>query len=190
MKLISQVLLAVAVVAAFAGGLFLLVRSSTSGERMEILLPTATPASEVELKVYLSGAIRNPGVYSVQEGERLSDAVAAAGGPTEDADMAAVNLAQRVKDEQHWHIPKKGEEVRDTAGQGQPPSSSAMGRLDLNATSVEELKALPGIGDVRAESIVRYREGNGPFSRVDDIVAVRGIGQATLDAIRDLVEVK
>ena len=195
MKLISQVLLAVAVVVSVAGGLFLVVRGSNSGGYMEIRLPTATPAFEAEMKVHLSGAIRNPGVYSVQEGDRLADVVAAAGGPTEDADLTAVNLAVRVRDAQKYDIPARGElPGLQPAPASPPPGPRApgcppSGKIDLNSATAEELKALPNIGDVRAGAIVRYRESNGPFSRVDDVLAVPGIGPATLEAARDSVVV-
>ena len=83
---------------------------------MEILLPTPTVAPDAETKVHISGAVRSPGVYAVADGDRLDEVVQAAGGLTDDADLAAVNLAARVKDENHWHIPVHGEELRG-AGQ-------------------------------------------------------------------------
>ena len=186
MKLASQVVLVVAVVAAVAGGVVLFVRGPTSGNSIELVLPAATSVPETELKVYITGAVRLPGVYAVGLGSRLIDVVDAAGGPIRQADLAAVNLAVRVADEQHWHIPAQGEEPPVATGERIADS----GKIDLNSASVESLKSLPGIGDVKALSIVRYRQGNGPFSRVEDVLAVSGIGPATLEAIRELVEVR
>ena len=182
----TQALLGLAVLAAIAAGAFFLFRSSSSGGGIEIILPTSTVEPRVELKVHISGAVRNPGVYQVEEGDRLVDVVEAAGGATEDADLSAVNLAERVADEDHWHIPGPGESVP-----AQEPAAQAVSKkIDLNSATADELTGLPGIGPVKAESIVRHRENNGPFSRVDDLLDVSGIGTATLDSIRELVEVR
>ena len=109
LKLASQAILVVVIVASVAGAIFLIARNSGSGVNMEILLPTVTPPQSVESKVYVTGAVAAPGVYTVGPDSRLADAIDAAGGATEDADLAAVNLAARVTDEQHWHIPRQGE---------------------------------------------------------------------------------
>ena len=98
MRLASQILLVVVVLAAVAGGTFLLVRQASSGGGIEIVLPTATAHPEADLKVYISGAVRSPGVYSAKEGDRLVQIIENAGGATQDADLTAVNLAVRVKD--------------------------------------------------------------------------------------------
>ena len=184
-KLLSQMVLIAAMLAAVAGGVFLLVRGSSSGGAFEVVLPTAVPAS-AELKVFVSGAVRNPGVYTANEGNRLAQLIAVAGGATDDADLAAINLALRVEDEDHWHIPKLGEASQTSAAQGGSPS----GKIDLNSATVDELESLPGVGEVRAPAIIRYREANGPFARVEDLLDVQGIGPATLEAIRDLVDVR
>ena len=86
----------------------------------------------------------------------------------------------------HWHIPRLGEAPPLL----QPDLAGVPGLLDINSADVEQLKSLPGIGDVKANSIVRYRETNGPYSSVEDLLAIQGIGPATLAAIRDLVEVR
>lgn len=189
MKLASQVILGLAVLAAVAGGVFLLVRQSSPGGSFEIVLPTATPAPNAELKVYISGAVRHPGVYAVADGGRVSDVLDAAGGATEDADLAAVNLAVRVKDQDHWDIPRLGDlpQAPPVQKAGQPGQA---GKININTADLELLKSLPGIGDVRAKLIISYREAHGPFASVEDLLKVRGIGRATLAALRDLVEVR
>ncbi|MCH8205656.1 MAG: SLBB domain-containing protein, partial [Chloroflexi bacterium] len=128
-----QMLLGLVTLAAIAGAVLLLVRSSSDGG-IEIVLPEPTVTPVVELKAYISGAVRNPGVYDVNEGDRLVQLVEAAGGVTDDADLSAVNLAAKVRDEDHWHIPRPGE----TAAAGSPASPSAQrspsvsGKIDIN----------------------------------------------------------
>ena len=101
MKLVSQAILALAFVAAVAAAVVLLVRGSAAGGGIEIVLPAATSEAVVEMRVYLTGAVRELGVYVVGPESRLMDVIAAAGGAMADADLAAVNLAVRVRDEQH-----------------------------------------------------------------------------------------
>ena len=196
MKTASQIVLALAVVLALAGGVFLAVRSlPRDNPPVKIVLPEQEPAA-AEVKVYVTGAVNAPGVYTLFEGARLADAIEAAGGGTDRADMQAVNLALRVKDEDYWHIP----ELRDpaaTSGDVSPaaqsapvPHSSPAGKLDINSAQVDALMSLPGIGEVRAHAIVRHREQNGDYASVDDLLGVPGIGPATLEAVRDLVEAR
>ena len=186
MKFASQIVLIGAVVAAVVAGAVLLVRQSPTGGEIEIVLATATPAPEIDLRVYISGAVRNPGVYGIGEGGRLEQVIEAAGGAAEDADLTSVNLAVRVKDEDHWHVPRVGESPQTSSAQ----ASAQPAKVDINTADVELLKTLPGIGEVKAQSIVRYRQTKGPFSRVEDLLEVSGIGPATLDAIQDLVDVR
>ena len=181
----SQIVLVIATLAAIAGAVLLLVRSSSSGG-MEIVLPTATPDVQARPRVHISGAVIRPGVYEVRNGDRLVDVIEAAGGATEDVDLAAVNLAARVEDEDHWHIPRLGEEPREPSAQ----SGEASGRIDVNSADEELLKTLPGIGEVKARAIIRFRDTNGPVSSVEELLEVPGIGPATLDAIRDLIDTR
>ena len=189
MKLLVNGLLIVATVVLLAGGVVLIVRSSDSGG-VEIVLPTPEPLpaasrQAAEIKVYVTGAVASPGVYAVEAGSRLEHVVEAAGGLTGDADPAAVNLAVRVEDEQHWHVPRTGERAAPSASGGQ-----ASAKIDLNSATASELETLPGIGTVKAQSILDYRQANGPYSSVDDLLAVSGIGPATVESIRDLVDAR
>ena len=155
-------------------------------------MPTATAEPVVELKVYITGAVRNPGVYDIEQGSRLAQVVEAAGGATDDADLIVVNLAARVTDEEHWHIPRQGEVTQAPLAMVTTPQADSSGsqKININSATAEELVDLPEIGETLAQRIVDYREANGPFSSVDDLIEVRGIGSATLDAIRDLVKVR
>ena len=196
MKTASQIVLALAAVLALAGGVFLAVRSLPRDDpSVRIVLPDQEQAT-AEVKVYVTGAVNAPGVYALFEGARLADAIEAAGGGTDMADMRAVNLALRVKDEDYWHIPEirrsaaTSEDVSPAAQSAPVPHSQPAGKLDINSAQVDALMSLPGIGEVRAHAIVRHREQNGDYASVDDLLGVPGIGPATLDAVRDLVEAR
>ena len=157
---------------------------------------TRTAVEQNELRVYITGGVRNPGVYTLRAGDRLDQVLAAAGGATADAHLEAVNLARRVRDEDHYDIPRLGETPVNSGLVGQPRSSApsgapgSAGRLvDLNLASAEELETLPGIGEALSAAIVTYREQNGPFQTVEQITSVPRIGPVTYEKIRDLVTV-
>ena len=156
------------------------------------------------LKVYVSGAVVRPGVYTLQEGDRLEDAVDAAGGATSGADLSAVNLALRVADEPYYYIPELGElpppaasppisaegsEFSSGLPAGEPAAGLPGNLIDLNTAALNSLITLPGIGEVRAQSIIDYREQNGPFESVSDVTLVPGIGKTTYENLLDLVTV-
>ncbi len=183
MKLASQGVFAVAIAAIVAGVALILVRTSGPSDGIEIILPTPTPDA---IQVYVTGAVRNPGVYTLDGGARVTDAVEAAGGANDAADLDAVNLAARLLNEDHWHIPRQGE----AAAPLQRAGGSASGKIDINSADLEQLISLPQIAEVRAAAIVAYREANGPFASTEELLNVMGIGTATLDAIRDLVEAR
>ena len=150
--------------------------------------------------MYLSGAVINPGVYIVNGGSRLANVLLLAGGATTEADLTAVNLAAVVHDEDHWHIPSRGETAPpagrltgatvSAANEKASDTADGSGKVDLNSADIELLKTLPGIGDVRARAIVSYREANGHFGSVDGLLDVNGIGAGIVENIRDLVTVE
>jgi competence protein ComEA len=151
--------------------------------------PTATSDPRAELVVYLVGAVAKPGVYTVKPGSRVDDLVAVAGGLTPDADPARINLAAPVRDGERVAVPRIGEAMPPPDGTSSGDPSAPTEPLDLNAATAAELETLPGIGPATAKAIVDERERNGPFSSVDDLLRVRGIGPAKLDQIRQLVSV-
>lgn len=178
--LVSLVLAA----ALLAGVALLLVRLNASGG-LEVVLPTPT-VEPAEIKVYVSGAVARPGVYSLRPGDRLEDALRAAGGPASDADLLAVNLAARLRDEQQVIVPAQN--PGGAAGASSPTvSQSATRLLDINTASAQALESLPGIGQELAVRIVRYREEHGPFPSVEALILVPGIGPKKLADVKDLV---
>ena len=190
-RLVNLVII-VAAIAVAAGGVVLFLRDGDDGEPVKIIAPPTVSAeisqAEPELKAYVTGAVRQPGLYTIKAGDRLADLIDLAGGITEDADMQAVNLAVRVNDQDHWTVPTVGEPavVPSNAVSFEPTS----GKVDINTADAKLLETLPGIGETRAQAIIHHRDEHGPFKRVDDIVAVPGIGAATLEGLRDLVEVR
>ena len=174
------VLVTAAVVAAL---IIWAVPSSSPG--VEVVLPPPTPTPE--LKVFISGAVARPGVYQLQEGNRLVDALMAAGGPTADADLVAVNQALRVRDEDHLHIPRIGEAPAPQAG---TVNTSGKLDIDINSADLDTLKELPNIGETRAKAIIAYREQHGGFSDPAEIMEVDGIGTGIFESLRDLISVR
>lgn len=192
MKTVTYGAVTLAMLAIAAAVLFIVFDSDSPGGGVTIVLPSDTPAPVVELRVYVSGAVRNPGVYTASEGDRLAEMIESAGGAIADADLTAVNLAVRVKDQDHWHIPKIGEAPlqTSTSSGGSAGGTGGSGKVDINTADASLFETLPGIGEVKAGTIVRYREANGAFTDVEQLLEVRGIGPATLDAIRELIEVR
>ncbi|WP_240642289.1 ComEA family DNA-binding protein [Microbacterium sulfonylureivorans] len=141
----------------------------------------ATPAV---LFVHVSGAVAAPGLYVLDDGARVVDAVAAAGGFATDADEAAVNLARPLGDGEQLYVAVAGE-----AGAATAAAQATDGRVDLNTADLAALDTLPRIGPAMAQRIIDWRDENGRFTAVEDLLAVPGIGDKMLDALRDLVKV-
>lgn len=149
----------------------------------------ASPLSSAT--VHVAGAVDAPGIVVVAPGARVVDAVAAAGGLSEAADVAGVNLARPVTDGEMIVVPTPGQLVPAQAGAVTPGSGGPAGQgpVNVNRASAAELEELPGIGPVLAERIVQWREDAGPFTSVDDMTAVPGIGPSVLEGLRDAATV-
>lgn len=141
-----------------------------------------------ELYVHVSGAVAQPGLYRLPAGARAVDAVAAAGGFAEDAEQSAINLAREVADGEQLAIPVIGAAPPPEAA-GATQSHTASGPVDLNTADAGLLDTLPRIGPALAERIVAWREQNGRFRSVDDLLDVPGIGEKIVDGLRDVVRV-
>ncbi len=152
--------------------------------------PPGTPAASPSppLLVHVAGAVRHPGVYELEAGSRVIDAIRAAGGPARKARLDALNLAAPLADGTQILVPERGRAQATPSPAGGTGGSGA-GLVNVNTATAAELEALPGIGPVLAQRIVDHRTEHGPFSSVDDLIEVSGIGEATLANIRDLVTV-
>jgi competence protein ComEA len=149
-------------------------------------IPTASPAPSAThepILVYVTGAVNSPeSTVSLAYGSRVQEAVDAAGGLTDDADLERVNLAGIVRDGDQIHVPSIGEEAAELV-----PTASGGGIVFINSATVEELMTLPNIGESTAQRIIDYRDANGNFSSIADLDNVEGIGPATLEELAPLI---
>ena len=154
-----------------------------------VVSPTVASQS---VRVHVAGAVASPGVYTLHPDDRIVDAIAAAGGETQEAESSRLNLAQQVQDGARYYVPELAEESPPDELPGPPAAGGAPpadGLIDLNNASGAALETLPGIGPALAGAIVSFRESNGPFQSVEELVNVPRIGPLTLDKIRLLVTV-
>lgn len=147
---------------------------------------SASPSPEVVILVDVAGWVREPGVYEFTEGARVVDAIDAAGGARPGAVLQALNLAALLVDGSQILVPREGEEAVAPPVAG---GAVAGGLINVNTASTTELEELPGVGEVIAQAIIDHRTENGPFTSVDQLLDVSGIGDATLEDIRELVTV-
>ncbi|EHL18213.1 comEA protein [Peptoanaerobacter stomatis] len=139
--------------------------------------------------VYISGEVVNPQVIEMKDGDRLIDAIEKCGGMTENADKNAVNLALLLKDEDHYVIPKIGENLQlNTSSNNKSLQNNNL--VNINTADKTILISLPSIGEKTAEKIIQYRETNGNFKSIDDIKNINGIGEKKFEQIKDLITVK
>ncbi len=174
-------------------GLILLLILPQRGEPIQ--LATAAPdqrarstPTAAEIEVYVAGAVANPGVYMLPAGSRVHDALSAAGGAAQDADFERINLSAFLQDGQRVYMPRVGETVpADDTTRGQTGLEAASNLVNINGADLETLMSLPGIGETKAAAILSYRSEHGPFTSLEELLNVPGIGQALLEEIRPLI---
>ncbi len=163
-----------------------------------VILPTETPTptgTPTPLRIYISGEVKHPDVYTLPPKSIIKDAIEAAGGATADANLDMVNLAQELSDQQHIHIPAKSDDLptppvveggvrSGSAAIVLPEATPTPLKVNINTATLQELELLPGIGPAIARRIIDYRVENGRFNTVEDIMNVRGIGQATFEKLK------
>ena len=140
--------------------------------------PAPTAAT---VMVHVVGAVESPGVIELPQNSRIVDALAKAGGAREDAVLSGINLARVLFDGEQIVVPALGDEPVVPSGDAPP------GLVSLSRGTSAELETLPRVGPATAARIIAWREANGPFASVDDVLAVSGIGPATLEGFRSLV---
>lgn len=149
---------------------------------------TTTTPTPAEVLVHAAGAVRAPGVYRLDPAARVADLVEAAGGALDDGDLDRLNLAAPLADGERVYVPRLGEVVEGTDAANEAADEGER-LVDVNTAGAEQLEALPGVGPATAQAILDERERRGRFATVDDLLDVRGIGPAKLEALRDQVKV-
>jgi len=198
-------LAAAAVALAVAAVAVVVLLRPAAGSTPEVRLPRAgsagdpaptTTTTAPAVVAHAAGAVQAPGVYRLAAGARTGELVDAAGGPAPGADLQRLNLAAPVTDGERVYVPRVGEAVvpvpatpNGGAGAGAGGDGATAGPVNVNTATAEQLEELPGVGPVIAAAIVDERERRGRFATVDDLLDVRGIGEARLDQLRDLVTV-
>lgn len=193
----KRIVVAVAVVAAVAlvGGYGVSMRSRPKPVRVSLGSPgpsasaSASARSSDGFYVHIAGAVNRPGLYRLPPGSRVDDAIRAAGGPTEEADLNSLNLATKVKDGDKVLVPKRGQGQAMGEGGGGSGGAGQSQQINLNTATADQLDALPGIGPALAQRIVAYREQHGGFRTVDELQKVPGIGPSKFAQVKDLVTV-
>lgn len=142
---------------------------------------------ETVIFVDIKGAVKNPGVYQMKAGDRVKDALEAAGGLTEEADSQKVNLAKRLEDQMVIVVPKVGEEAEEIPAGETSKEATKEGKVNINTATVEELKTLKGVGEKKAEAIIEYRKKNGSFQTKEDLMKVRGIGKKLFESFQERI---
>lgn len=138
-----------------------------------------------EIVIDIKGAVKQPGVYSMNEGERVIDAIERAGGLLPDAEENQINLAGLLKDEMVIYVAKEGEELTQPVMQSVTINGNEDGKVRINSATAEDLQKLQGIGPSKASAIIAYRDEHGPFKTVEDLLQVSGIGEKTLENMKD-----
>ena len=174
------------------GGLFS--KKEESVEETEVVVTTVlaektevSTTQETVIFVDIKGAVKNPGVYQMKVGDRVKDALDAAGGLTEEADSQKVNLAKRLEDQMAIVVPKVGEEAEEIPAGETRNEATKEGKVNINTATVEELKTLKGVGEKKAEAIIEYRKKNGSFQTKEDLMKVRGIGKKLFESFQERI---
>lgn len=160
---------------------------SESESEKEKKSPEDASAEATTIVVDVKGAIEKPGIYEVSSDARVHDVIEMAGGFMKQADQSMVNLAQKVQDEMVIAIPKKGDDTGDA--DATENTTNTQEKINLNKAELAEIETLPGIGPSKAQTIIDYREENGLFQTVDDLLEISGIGEKTLENLEEEIQV-
>ncbi|EGP4884082.1 competence protein ComEA [Enterococcus faecium] len=144
----------------------------------------------------IKGSVKEPGIYSFSSEERVYDVLKRAGGLLEEADSDRINFSAKIEDQQVLYIPAVGEELPEHLNQSASPegkqstADTEPSKININTASPSELQQIPGIGSVKAQEIIRFREENGSFQKVEDLQEISGIGEKTVEKLKNFVTIK
>lgn len=162
----------------------------TKNENSELQEQNTIQHSEESIYVHVAGCVNSPGMYKLPATARVGDAIEAAGGFTESAAPESVNLARQIQDGEQIIVADTSQFLRQSEQLPQSSTGSSQeyqGKVNLNTADETQLQTISGIGPSKAKKIIAYREANGPFKSVDDLKNVSGIGEKTLESIRDQI---
>lgn len=143
---------------------------------------------EIEkIKVYVTGEVYSPGVFELEYGDRIEDAINLAGGVTENANLKNINLAYALEDGEKLYIPNINE--NDFNEENFFAEQKNNSKININKSGIEQLITLPGVGNSLAQKIISYREENGKFKRIEDLKNVSGIGDKKYESLKELITI-
>ncbi len=149
--------------------------------------------SSENITIFISGEVKEPGVVTIEGNKRLSDAIDKLGGFTSEANLNKINLAMKIEDEKHYIIPKIGEDIenttKDTDESKSVESKSEDSKININTANIQELDALPGVGEATANKIISYRDEKGKFNNIEEIKNVNGIGDKKYEDIKEMINI-
>ena len=149
-----------------------------------------TKEQQETIQIYITGQVKRPGVYTIAPDKRLIDAIELAGGCTPEADLNRINLAARVVDEGMYYVPAAGEEIDPGIPAVQTGGEAGTEKININTADENQLQTLTGIGPAKAQKIIEYREANGGFKSIEEIMNVSGIGEKTFENIKENICVR
>ncbi len=158
---------------------------SDSGSQTEAehIIKSSEDAAETNIYVYVCGHVNQPGVYQLSKDSRICDAITLAGGITEDGNGEVLNQAEHMTDGQTLYVPGRGEE------ENKEQTAQDDGLLDINTAGKEEFMTLPGIGEAKADIIIRYREEHGAFQSIEELMNIPGIKEGVFNKIKSSIKV-
>ena len=187
-KIIIGVAVAIAIIVI---GLYFYKQSKddyTYDEALTITAENEEPVENTEdeeITIHIIGEVNYQGIVILKSGQRVVDAIEAAGGETEEADLNKLNLAQMLSDGEKIYVPNKNDEIEDYK-----ETTAKSSTVNLNTATLEELTSLPGVGESTAQKIIDYRKQNGKFKTIEDLKNVSGIGESKFDNIKDKIVVR
>ncbi|EOL43287.1 helix-hairpin-helix domain-containing protein [Enterococcus caccae] len=190
----------IALVIGISGGIFYtIVNARESKSPEEELVMTSISSSDhlksetnsQQLYVDIKGAVKKPGMYEGSEDMRVWDAVMLAGGVTDDADTKQVNFSERILDQMVIYVPQVGEETQldNRSSDTKETQNKGTSKVNLNQANETELQTLPSVGQKKAQEIIRYREENGGFKKIEDLKNISGFGEKTFEKLKDSITV-
>lgn len=196
----QYVIAAIAVLTVLCGSiLFAIVSANEKQSPEEAFVMTSTTQSESsesetaseQLYVDIKGAVKKPGMYEGTANMRVWDAVMLAGGVSEQADTKQVNFSERIIDQMVIYVPMVGEEIsfQSNSSDNKENQTKEANKVNLNQADEVELQTLPSVGQKKAQEIIRYREENGGFKKIDDLKNISGFGEKTFEKLKESITV-